>query len=155
MAAMSGPVGCGHVVFGDHVGDADTPTWRKHSVHLGQHRGLVDGQIDHTVRDDHIDCAVGQWHLLDGALEEFHVRRTGLGRVRPSKGKHLVGHVHPIGNASLAHPTGREQHIDPASGTEIEHPFAGTQLGYRQRIPAAQARRQRLGRQLALLVCAV
>ena len=61
VAAASGSVGRCQVVFGDHVGDADTPTRREHSVHLGQHGGLIDGQINHTIRDDHIDRAVGQW----------------------------------------------------------------------------------------------
>ena len=97
----------------------------------------------------------GKRHVLDGALDEFHVRRAGLGRVRPRESEHLVGHVHPVGESGLTHPPGREQHVDPAPGAEVEHALAGAQLCYRERIAAPEARRQCLGRQLAALVCAV
>ncbi len=97
------------------------PPGAQHPEHLGQHRGLVGGQVDHAVGDHHIHRAVGQRHVLDGALHELHVRRAGLGRVRPGQGEHLVGHVHPVGEPRLTHPPRGQQHVDPAAGAQIQH----------------------------------
>ncbi len=44
-------------VLGDDVADADAPTGSQHAGDLGQHCGLVDGEVDHAVRDDDVDAS--------------------------------------------------------------------------------------------------
>ena len=74
--------------------------------------------------------------------------------------EHFVGHVHAVGLARRADPSGREQHVDATARAEVEHRFARSQVSERYWVGAADAGRQRFGREaveLALVVacCAV
>jgi hypothetical protein len=75
--------------------------------HLGQHGGLVSGQVDHAVGDHHVHRAVWQGYVFDVALEEPNVRRSGLGGIGPGQFQHVVGHVHAPGEPSRADPPSR------------------------------------------------
>jgi hypothetical protein len=86
-----------HVGISDHIGDREPATGAQHPGGLAEDPGLVRGEIDHAVRDDDVDRAVGQRNLLDGALEEFDVLDTRLPLVRPSEFEHLIGHVQANG----------------------------------------------------------
>ena len=108
------------------------------------HRGLVGGQVDHAVGDHHIHRGVGQRDVLDLPLHELHVRRAGLGRVRPRQGEHLVGHVQAVGEPGRPDPPRGQQHVDPAAGPQVQHPFPVPELGHRERVPAAQRGQHRL-----------
>jgi len=50
-------------------------------MHLGQHSGLVDRQVDDAAGHDHVDAGLGQQDRLDVALEELDVRGAGRGSV--------------------------------------------------------------------------
>src|ERR1035437_5622698 len=41
--------------LGDDVADADAAARPEHARDLGQHRGLVGREVDHAVRDHHVD----------------------------------------------------------------------------------------------------
>src|SRR5919108_763472 len=66
--------GRGEPVLGDDVADADPPAWLQNPRHLGEHGGLVLGEVDHAVRDDDVHGFRRQRHVLDHALEEDGVR---------------------------------------------------------------------------------
>jgi hypothetical protein len=61
VVAAFGAVGRGEVVGGDDVGDAEAPARFEDPVGLGEHGGLVGGQVDDAVGNDHIDGARRQW----------------------------------------------------------------------------------------------
>jgi hypothetical protein len=65
---------------GDDVADPKAAAGLEHTERLGQHGGLVAGQVDHAVRDDHVDRSAGQRDGLDGAVQELDVAGSGLGR---------------------------------------------------------------------------
>ena len=101
--------------------------------------GLVAGEVDDAVGDDHVDRVVGERDVLDRALEELDVLDPGLALVLPRQLEHLVGHVEAVGLAGRADPPGREQDVDPAAGAEVEDRLALVQLGDRGRVAAAEA----------------
>jgi len=88
----------------------------------GKHGGLVHGQVDHTVGDDHVDRVRRQWDGLDGALEELNVGRAGVGRVVAGKCEHFVDHVQTNVAPGQADPARRQQHVDATAGAEVEDP---------------------------------
>src|SRR5690606_25089173 len=55
------------------IGDRQTSTGTEHPIRVGEHRGLVRGQVDHTVGDDHVDGAVGDGQVFDLAEAELDV----------------------------------------------------------------------------------
>jgi len=143
------------VVLGHHVGDPDPASGPQHPEHLGEHRRLVGGQVDHAVRDDHVDRTVGQGHVLDEPLDELHVAHAGPRGVRPGEVEHLVGHVQAVGEPGVPHPACREQHVDAAPGAEIEHLLPRLELGHHHRVAAAETRRDRLGGQVTPVLTGV
>ena len=97
-AADVGPgrraVGGGEAVLGDDIGNADPAAGHQDPEHLGEHCGLVGGQVDHAVGDHHIDGRVGEREVLDLALAELDVGSPRLGGVGAGEGEHVIGHVH-------------------------------------------------------------
>ena len=88
-------------------------------------------------------------------LRNSTLSTSGLALVLAREGQHLVGHVEAIGLAARPDPPGRQQHVDPAAGAEVEHRLAGAELGQRRGIAAAERggdRRRRERRGLALRV---
>src|SRR5207344_158717 len=57
-----------------------------------------------------------------------------------------------VGEASLTDPTGRQQHVDPATGAQIQNSLARVQIRHSNRVTAAKARDDGLDGQLILLV---
>src|SRR5262245_54480711 len=55
----------------DDVGDCEAPAWLQNSECLGDHAVLLGGQIDHAIRDDHVDGAVRKRDVLDFAFEKL------------------------------------------------------------------------------------
>ena len=129
--------------IGHHVADGEPTARTKYPRGLAEDPGLVAGEVDHAVGDDHVDRVVRQRHVLDRALEELHVLDSGLTLVAGGQIEHLVGHVEAVRLARRADPAGGEQHVDSASGTEIEHRLALVQIGDRARV--ATAKRRELG----------
>ncbi len=138
VVAALGPLVCGEGVVGDDVGDADPAAGSQDAEGLGEHGGLVGGQVDHAVGDDDVDRVRGQRDGFDGALEEFDVRRAGLRRVGEGQGEHLVGHVQPVRLAGRADAAGREQDVDAAPGAEIEDALTFAEFGYGGGVAAAE-----------------
>ena len=138
-------------ILGDDVGHAHPTTRSEHAGDLAEDGRLVRGQVDHAVADDDVDRRGGQRDRLDLPADELDVRRPGLGRVPLGQREHLVGHVEPDTLAGRADPLGREQHVDPAAGPQVEDALALAQLRDGGRIAAAERREHRRLRQLGLL----
>ena len=88
-------------------------------------------------------------------LSQRDVLDAGLGLVRAREVEHLVGHVEPVRDAGRGDAAGREQHVDPAAGAEVEHDVAGAEVDHRERVAAAQRGLQRGVGQLVLLAVGV
>ena len=110
------------------VGDGETAAGLQNAKGFAQNLVFIGGQIDDAVRDDHVDGVVGQWDALDLAFQEFDIRDTRLALVFVGEREHFVSHVEAVGFARGADASRREQHIDAAAGTEVEHDFAGIQF---------------------------
>jgi DNA invertase Pin-like site-specific DNA recombinase len=106
VAAPLGAVCCGQVVFGEDVGDAEPAAGPEHAETLGENGGLVAGQVDHAVGDDHVDRLIRKRDRFDMALEEFGVGGPGLGGIVPGEVQHLIGHVQAVGLSGGADPVG-------------------------------------------------
>ena len=63
----------------DDVGDGEATPRGQDAEGLAEHRGLVGRQVDHAVRDDHVDAGVCDGQVLDLAEAELDV-----GESRPS-----------------------------------------------------------------------
>ena len=66
----------GHRRRRDDVGDREATAGLEHAERLAEHRGLVGRQVDHAVREDDVDGAVGDRQVLDLAEPELDVRRA-------------------------------------------------------------------------------
>ena len=82
-------------------------------------------------------CVEGD--VLDVALAEFDVGRFGLRCVLPCEFEHLVGHVDAVDEAGWADSLGRQEHVDPCSGAEIEDRLALGEFGDGGGVPASKA----------------
>ena len=94
-----------------------------------KHGALVGREVDHAVRDDHVDRAVGKWDLLDRALEERRVGDACLGLVRARHREHFVGHVHAVGVTVRRHAPRGEQDVQAGAAPQVEHTLARTEVG--------------------------
>jgi hypothetical protein len=151
VAAALGSLRRGEVVARDDVAHANPPARAQDAGHLGEHGGLVGGQVDDAVADDDVDRSSGEWNLLDSALEELDVRHTRLGGVPEREGEHLLCHVEAVRLPGRPHASGRQEDVDSAPRAEIEDALALAQLGHGRRVPAAEARQHgRLGERSAL-----
>ncbi len=97
----------------------------EHAEAFGEDRGLVAGQVDHAVGDDHVDRVAGQRDRFDVPFDELGVGGAGLGGVVPGEIQHLLGHVQAVGLTGGADPAGGQQHVDAAAGAQVEDRLAG------------------------------
>src|SRR3990170_2312607 len=147
-----GPLLRRELVRRDHVRDTQAAAGPEHAMHLREHLRLVCRQVDHAVRDHHVHARVGQRHVLDVALQELDVVGPGLGGVAPCELQHLVGHVQTERLPGRADPLRRQDHVDPAAGSEVEHGLALPELGHGRRVATPEARHdRRIGDLTALL----
>ena len=91
-----------HVVVGDDVGDGEAAAGAENAGGFGDHLGLVAGEVDHAVGDDHVDGACWERDLFDVAAQPLHVLDSGFELVLAGQGEHLVCHVQTVGEAGLA-----------------------------------------------------
>ena len=94
---------------------------------------------------------IRQRDRLNVAFEKFDVNRPRPASVIPGQAEHPIGHIQAIGPTGRADPASRQQHIDTAAGTQVEHRLAGLEAGDGDRITAAQAGRYRVLGDFALL----
>ena len=135
----------------DHVGHGQAPAGFEDPECLAQNGVLVRRQVDHAVRDDHVDGAVGQRNRLDRAFEEFDIRGARLLLILASQCQHLVGHIQPVHLAGRADALGRQQHVDAATRSEIEHRVSRFERQERRRIAAPERRGHGVRRQILCL----
>ena len=143
-----GSVGRREVVVGHHVADAEPAAGPQHAEHLVDHSRLVGRQVDHAVRDDHVDARLGQRDVLDESLQELDVVRARLLGVRAGELEHLVGHVEPVRLAGRADTAGGQQHVDAPARPEVEHRLAlrgARRPRWGCRTPCSRARPPRAG----------
>ena len=88
---------------------ANRPPRSKHSHRLSKHSRLVWRQVDHTVRQNHIDTAISDRQMFDFAGVE---NRRGRRRHRPDSGGRA-----PPSPGSCQHRS-RGQHSSPAARQE-------------------------------------
>ena len=79
----------------------------------------------------------------------------GLLLVLAREREHLVGHVETIGFARRPDAARRQQHVDAAARTEVEHRLPGAQFRQRCRVAAAERCGERFGRHFARLAADV
>ena len=149
------PVGGRQMVLGDHVGNADPPAGYQDTEHLGEHGGLVGGQVDDAVGDHHVDGRVRQRDGLDLALEELHIGCPGFAGVSARQLEHLVGHVDAVHEPGRTDPPRRQQYVDAPARSQVKDSFALVQVGDRQRVSAAEAGQDRFPWQFVGLALAV
>src|SRR5699024_9829419 len=53
VGAAFGSLFGGEAVFGDDIGDPDPPAGGEHAEHLGEHGGLLRGEVDDAAGDQH------------------------------------------------------------------------------------------------------
>src|SRR5262245_49494109 len=128
----------GHLAPHHDVRYREASTRSKDAKRLGENAILVGRQIDHAVGDDDVHGVVRKGNRLDLSLEKLDVVDTGLLLVLAGQGQHFVGHVESVGLATRSHAFGREQHVDPAAGAQVEHRLAGAELGECRRVAAAE-----------------
>ena len=121
------------VILGDDVADADPAARLEHASDLGQHSGLVDGEVDDAVRDDDVDGVRWQRDLSMTPLRKIAFRMPALGVLSR---EHLVGHVEPVGDPGLADPLGGEDDdaVGASRGRARSHP-----RGARRRRPGCRS----------------
>jgi len=72
---------------------ASRPPGRRTPEGLGEDGGLVGGQVDHPVGDDHIDGGVGHRQPFDVSVQESEVLKVCRGAQPLGLGGLRVGHV--------------------------------------------------------------
>ena len=90
-----------------------------------------------------IDC-VRERDRFDWPFRNVTLVAAGLGCVAAGEVEHLVGHVEPVDVPGRPDASGRQQHVDPAAGAEVEHDFTGVEIGDGDRVAAAEAGERRL-----------
>jgi len=113
----SAPLLGAEVVFGNDVGYAEAAAGFEDAEGLSEHGGLVGGQVDDAVGDDHVDTAVGQRDGFDLAFEELHIGHPSLGSVAAGQVEHLAGHVQFVRLAVGADPAAGQQNVDATAGS--------------------------------------
>jgi hypothetical protein len=125
-------------LVGDGVADAEPAAGLEHSEGLGQHCGLVVGQVDHAVGDHHVHRPVRQRDVLDAAVQELDVANTCLLGVAARQAQHVGAGIQPVHLAVRTHPAGRQQHVDPTTRSQVQHGLSGMDVRHGHRIAAAQ-----------------
>ena len=123
----------------DDVADPHTTARAQDAGDLGERGVLVAGQHDDAVGDDDIDRGVAQRDSFDRAVEELDVCHTGLDGVAAGELEHLDGRVESVHEPGRPDATGRQQHVDPATGPEVHDGVTGLQVDDRGRVAAAEA----------------
>ncbi len=142
-----------HLRVGNHVGDGESTTRTKHAESFAEDPGLVTGQVDHAIGDDHVDRRVRKRDPLDLSSEELDVLDPGLALVSPGQFEHLVGHVQPKSLAARADPPSREQDVYAPARAEVENGLSRLELGYRGRVSTAErSHLRRLGQLRSVVV---
>ena len=148
IGAALGSLLCGQRILGHDIGDADAAARPKDPRDLAEDGWLVGRQVDDAVADDHVDALGRERDRLDLALEELDVVGAGLGGVAPGQAEHLVGHVQAKGAPGCADTLGREEDVDAAARSQVEHPLALVQVRDGDRVAAAERRHDGRVRQL-------
>ena len=131
----------------DHdVGHREPAARLQHTKRFAQHCVLVTRQVDHAVRDDHVDRIVGERDVLDRPFQELYVGCAGLALVLARQREHLVGHVETEGLPRRADPLRGQENVDATAGTEVEYRLARLQGNQRGRISATERRGDRVCR---------
>ena len=125
-----------------HVGDGQAAARLEHAVRLAQHRPLVGREVDHAVRDDHVDARRGKGKRFDRPLEERRVAHARARLVRARDGEHLIGHVHAVRVTGRPDTSRREEHIQTRSAPEVEDGLAGAELGEERGVATPEAGRR-------------
>src|ERR1700690_3130938 len=100
-----------------NIGNRHAATRLQHTECLSQYAVFVCREVDHTIRDDHVDRVVRQRDMLDLALQELDILRARFALVLIGKRQHLVRHITTVGLAAGSNPPRRKQHIYAASRT--------------------------------------
>ena len=127
------------VAVADDVTDPDPSAAPQDAGDLGEHGVLVGREDDDAVGDHDVDRAVVERDVLDGAVEELDVGDACGGGVAAGQLDHLHGGVEPVDVTSWPDPSGREQHVESASGPEVEDGLSLSEFGDDEWVAAAEA----------------
>ena len=109
-----------HVGVGDHVRDREPAAGAQHPGGFGDHLGLVAGEVDHAVGDDHVDALVRERQLLEVALDELDVLTPACAALARASSS-----ISSVMSSPIALPVGRDapggdQHVGAGAGPEVE-----------------------------------
>ncbi len=109
----------------DDIGHREAAARLEDAKRLPQDLVLVGREIDHTVRNDHVDCVIRQWNAFYLALQKIDVRQTRFLLILAGERQHFIRHVKAIGFPARRDPLGRQQDIDASAAAQVEHDFSG------------------------------
>ena len=114
------------------IGEIKLTTRFKQALHTLQHRGLVGGEVEHTIGDDHIEAfrfQVQICELLDGAIQEGDIGVTELlgmeFRILTGNGKLFSRHVDADDGAPGPDKLGQKVGIAARTTAQIKDAAAG------------------------------
>ena len=138
-----------HVRVGDDVADREPASGPQHPGGLPEYRGLVPGEVDHAVGDQHVDRVVRQRDVLDRSLQELDVLDPSLAlvaraRARASR-RSCRGHT-PCRPGRRAWPRAGRRSRRPSRGRARSRPRAARRprSGCRSRARRVSRRRERV-----------
>ena len=118
------------------IGEIKLTTRFKQALHTLEHRGLVGGEVEHTIGDDHIEAfrfQVQICELLDGAIQEGDIGVTELlgmeFGVFTGNGKLFSRHVDADDGAPGPDKLGQKIGIAARTTAQIEN-AAAAELGW-------------------------
>ena len=101
---------------------------------FGEDLALVGAQIDDAIADHDIGPAILNRQNLDLTLTKLDVVQAHRVRCRPRPTQHFFGHVDADDATFGPDLSSGDKTVETAPGAEIDHPLAGLQATYRERI---------------------
>ena len=133
----------------------DAPAGSQHPEALAEHGVLVRGQADDAVGDDDVVGIAGQRHGLYLSLDELDVGEAEVVPVLAGQFQHGRRHVQAGNAPGIPHLLRRQEAVNAAAGTEVQHPLTGPESGQGRGVAAAGGRRDGLGGQASQLTVVV
>ena len=123
---------------GDHVADLQPSAWFEHPVRLAKNQALVLAQVDHAVRQDHVNQSILERQALGLSLAELDVGNTRPDRCLASPLQHGGGHIHANDPTLQTNPLGCQEGVHPAAAANIQDDLTRAQSRHSNRVAAAK-----------------
>jgi len=101
---------------------------------------FAPAEVEHAVRDDHVDGRIGHRKRFDLAEPEFYVVVTPVLGIGSGLVDHLVRHIDANDPTFGSNLRRGEEAVDTCARPEVQHGLPRRQRGDGRRIPAAQTK---------------